>query len=116
MANLRTMPLTAAEILNRIRVKDQVYDPIAAEIVAEKASSLGHHGRLVEEAIAAIKAFDAAPDAPEKRQELLRKAAHEVWAFFVQRELCGMRDQREVVRIYGIPPEVLVRLGAMDKR
>ena len=45
----------------------------------------------------------------------MKKAAREVWAFLVQRELCGLRDQKEIIRFYGIPPEVLVRLGAMDK-
>ena len=45
----------------------------------------------------------------------MKKAAGEVWAFFVQRELCGLRDQKEIVRFYDIPPEVLVRLGAIDR-
>jgi hypothetical protein len=33
----------------------------------------------------------------------------------VQRELCGLRDQREVIRFYGIPQEVIARLGAMER-
>ncbi|HHY51278.1 MAG TPA: hypothetical protein GYA10_16215 [Alphaproteobacteria bacterium] len=107
------MVLTPADILNRHRAADQVYNPVEAEIVAEKASSLGHHGRLVENALAALKSFEGDT---EERSRLVRKAAHEVWAFFVQRELCGLRDQREVIRFYGIPQEVLVRLGAMEPR
>jgi hypothetical protein len=87
-----------------------------SEVLAEKASSLGHHGRLVEASLKALRAFDAAPGDPEIRLELVRKAAREVWAFFVQRELCGLRDQKAVIAHYGIPQEVLVRLGAMEKR
>ena len=110
------MVLTAADILNRRRAQDAVYNPIEAEVLAEKASSLGHQGRLVEKAIAALNAFDHAAGSAEDRLELVRHAADGVWAFFVQRELCGLRDQREVVSLYGIPPEVLVRLGAVERR
>ena len=46
----------------------------------------------------------------------MKEAAHQVWAFFVQRELCGLRDQKEIIRFYGIPQEVLARLGAIDRR
>ncbi len=86
------------------------------ELQAEKASSLGHQGRLVESSLAALRAFDAAPGDPEVRQALLHKAARAVWAFLVQRELCGLRDQKEVVRFYNIPGEVMVRLGAAEPR
>jgi hypothetical protein len=110
------MALTVEDILNRKRSVDQVLNPIEAEIAAEKANSLGHHGRLVEQAIAALKAFDAATGDGEERRKLLSKAAREVWAFFVQREACGMRNHRDAIQIYGIPPEVLARLGAVEKR
>ena len=111
------MSLNLTDILARRRASDQVFNPIEADILAEKASSLGHHGRRVEAAIAALRAHDAADNPnPDERLSLVRKAAHEVWAFLVQRELCGLRDQREVVRFYGIPPEVMVRLGAVEKR
>ena len=110
------MALSIDDILNHKRAADQAYDPLEAEIVAEKASSLGHHGRLVEKALGELRSFDAAPGEAEVRRELVRTAARHVWAFFVQRELCGLRDQKEVIRLYGIPPEVLVRLGAMEKR
>ena len=91
---------------------DQGMNVLESEVLAEKAASLGHHGRLVEQAMAALRAFDAAPGPAEERVMLLKAAAREVWKFLVQRELCGLRDQKEVIRHYGIPPEVLVRLGA----
>lgn len=98
-------------------LRDTGINILENEILAEKASSLGHHGRLVERAMAALRAFDAAPTGTaEDRLELVRTAARHVWAFFVQRELCGLRDQKEIIRFYGIPGEVLVRLGAIEKR
>jgi hypothetical protein len=79
------------------------------EILAEKAASLGRAGAAVEAALGALKS--AGPDAPE-REALLDVAADAVWAFFVQRELCGLKDEQAVIRDYAIPPEVLARLGA----
>src|SRR5687767_15966262 len=107
------MAFRLPDLAEKLRRNDVFFDPLDAEILAEKASSLGHHGRQVEKALAALKAHKGNAD---ERLEVLRKAAHEVWAFFVQRELCGLRDQREVIRFYGIPQEVLVRLGAIEKR
>jgi hypothetical protein len=97
------------------RRSDSAFNLLEADLIAEKASSLGHHGRQVERAMAALRAFDAAPGDPDERMALLRKAAREVWAFLVQRELCGLRDQKQVIKDYGIPAEVLVRLGAIER-
>jgi hypothetical protein len=97
-------------------MRDTGVNLLENELLAEKASSLGHHGRLVEKSLAALRTFDATTGTPDDRQALLRKAAHDVWAFLVQRELCGMRDQKEIIRFYNIPGEVLARLGAMEKR
>lgn len=100
------------DIANRLAVLG--INSLEAEVAAEKASSLGHRGREVEKALAALRAHDAAAGPAEQRLPLVRKAAREVWAFFVQRELCGLRDQRDVIRLYAIPGEVLVRLGAVE--
>ena len=109
------MPNDLIDRIALLRSPDAGLSVLQDELLAEKASSLGHHGRLVEKAMAALRAFDAAPGDPEERKRLLRKAAREVWAFFVQRELCGFRDQKDVIRQYGIPGEVLVRLGAIER-
>jgi hypothetical protein len=34
----------------------------------------------------------------------------------VQREACGMRDPRPVLRHYGVPGEVYARMGAFGRR
>lgn len=108
------MSLRPPESLAAARLRaNKGIDLLESEMLAEKASSLGHHGRLVERSLAALWAFDGDP---EERLALVKAAAREVWAFFVQRELCGLRDQTEVIRFYGIPQEVLVRLGAMEPK
>lgn len=94
------------------RRSDAAFNVLQYDLLAEQAASLGHHGRLVQKAMAALKADEAAD--PEHRLALVKKAAREVWAYFVQREACGMRDHREVIKDYGIPGEVLVRLGAVE--
>ena len=93
---------------------DAAFNVLEADMLAEKASSLGHHGRLVEQAMAALRGFDPAAGDAETRSMLVRQAARHVWAYFVQREACGMRDHRQVIKDYGIPGEVLVRLGAIE--
>jgi len=35
-----------------------------------------------------------------------------VWSFFIQREACGLKDQRQVIADLAIPRAVLVRIGA----
>jgi len=109
------MPYDLPDRIAFARNPDLAFDVLKAETVAEQASSLGHHGRLVEAAMAALRAHDAAPGDAEERLKLVKVAARHVWAFFVQRELCGLRDQKQIIRDYGIPGEVLARLGVVEK-
>ena len=46
------------------------------------------------------------------RAAVLKAAADAVWGFLVQREVMGLRDRAQVIAQYGIPREVLARLGA----
>lgn len=108
------MSLLSPDVIAALRANPDV-NLIANEVIAEKASSLGHHGRLVEKALAALREHDATEGAAELRPALVRAAAREVWAFLVQRELCGLRDQKEIVRHYAIPPEVMAKLGAVER-
>lgn len=84
------------------------------EIAEQKARSLGSLGAQVEHALAALRAFDArepGPDREARRGALLDDAADLVWAFMIQRELCGFRNWEAVAKDYGIPREVLNRVG-----
>jgi hypothetical protein len=78
------------------------------ELMAEQAASLGQAGRKVEAALTAL----AAHPGGEGRTAALKAAADAVWAFLVQREVMGIRDRGAVIAQYGIPREVLNRLGA----
>jgi hypothetical protein len=79
----------------------------ANELVAERAASLGRMGRAMEVALQRLRDSQDG----EAREAALKAAAAAVWAFFVQREACGFRDQRGVIAHYDIPRAVLARLG-----
>ena len=85
------------------------FDVLGHEVRAEQAASLCHAGRKVETAIAALRGFDGPA---EERKALLSAAAWAVHAYFIQRELLGLRNTEQTIRDYGIPGEVLARLGA----
>lgn len=99
------------------------------EILQEKASSLGRLGRALEAALAALRAFDAAhpqsdrtseselsPAEREARRALLSAAGQALWMFVVQREACGLREIRSVMRDYKVPAEVQERMGIFPAR
>ncbi|PSJ37328.1 hypothetical protein C7I55_22690 [Sphingomonas deserti] len=77
------------------------------EILGEKADVLGQSGQRVEHHLVALR------EASEgERPEALRAAAEAVQAYFIQRELCGLRNHAPVIEQYAIPRAVLIRLGA----
>jgi hypothetical protein len=41
----------------------------------------------------------------------VQDASHALWCFMVQRESCGLRDPRPVIRDYRVPAEVQNRMG-----
>lgn len=85
--------------------------PVEHEILGEMANSLGQAGRKVEQALAKL-AEDEAGLEGEARETRLRAVAAAVQAYFIQRELCGMRRHDDVIREMGIPRRILARLGA----
>ncbi|MCA0048831.1 hypothetical protein LB577_18075 [Mesorhizobium sp. B283B1A] len=88
---------------------EAAFDALGHEILAEKAAALGRAGQKVEETLARLR--DNADE--QIRSMLLKDAAKAVHAYFIQRELCGLRRHDAVIREYNIPKAVLVRLGAM---
>jgi hypothetical protein len=98
-------------------------NPAAAldyEIAQEKASTLGRLGRALEAALAALRDFDTQPrEAGQPKQErraLVAEAGHALWMFVVQREALGLRDSRQLMRDYGVPPEVQGRMGMLPEK
>ena len=102
--------------LDALRQTGGAFDLLKTEIAGESAASLGYHGRQVEAAMVAIRAFDVeGKGTAEQRLTLIKAAASAVWKYFVQREMCGMRDHRWVIKDYGITNEVMFRMGAIER-
>jgi hypothetical protein len=88
---------------------EQTLNVLEYELLAEKAAALGRSGDRAGEALARLNAYHGDAD---QRRVLLKAAAEAVYAYFIQRELCGLRKHDDAIRDYAIPREVLVRLGA----
>jgi hypothetical protein len=95
------------------------------EIVQEQAAALGRLGRALECALKSLQDFDEtlrpagkAMTAADRqaRAALVGDAGHALWLFIVQREACGLRDVRQVIRDYRVPAEVLGCVGAFPSR
>ena len=91
---------------------------LAEELAKEKASALGRMGRALEAALAALAAFDAdhpaealSSEQRHSRTTLVGAASVALWHFIVQREACGLRDSRQLMRDYRVPLEVQYRMG-----
>lgn len=87
------------------------------EIAQEQASALGRLGRMLEAALAALSEHDRAhPEPAAGRGQLVADASYALWCFMVQREACGLRDPRPVLRDYRVPAEVHNRMGIVVGR
>lgn len=99
------------------------------EIAQEQASALGRLGRALEAALSALAAHDGDlppvrrgasqsgdENARAKRAWLVQQAGEALWCFIVQREACGLRDPRPVIREYRVPAEVYARMGIFGQR
>ena len=98
-------------------------DVLDYEVVQEQASALGRMGRALEAALAALREFDAvhppsdAAASPHgQRRTLVAKAGHALWMFVVQREACGLRDSRAIMREYKVPGEVQQCMGIVPAK
>jgi len=95
-------------------------DVLNYEIVQETAVALGRMGRALEQALARLRELDAA-DPPsstpastqQARRALVMEAGHALWMFVVQREACGLRDSRTIMRTYNVPGEVQQCMGVI---
>jgi hypothetical protein len=98
-------------------------DLLEHEFAQERASALGRLGRALEASLGALARFDAecspagsSAEARPLRASLVAEASTALWHFVVQREACGLRDMRHVLRDYRVPPEVSARMGALPHR
>jgi hypothetical protein len=106
------------------KLKDSPAALLEHEFAQERASALGRLGRALEAALAALAEFDAnhprepAPHATDRtrRAKMAAEASVALWQFVVQREACGLRDIRHVLRDYRVPADVAARMGAMPEK
>ena len=78
------------------------------ELLAEKAHSLGLAAKRLEKALEEL----SEPSGNlAKRNALLKHAAEQAQAYFIQRELMGMTDHSHPIAHYKIPNEVLAEIG-----
>ncbi len=108
------MSLRYPDLEAQTRSSPSGLDTLNAELMAERAAALGHHGQAVQKALAALRLADAPGVDSQQRTGRLKAAAAAVWAYFVHREALGLHDHRDVIALYGISGEVLARLGAFD--
>ena len=95
------------------------------EIVQEQAAALGRLGRALEATLAALSNYHSTRAEPgddaararsgaSARARLVQDASDALWCFIIQREACGLRDWRLIMREYGVPAEVQNRMGVFD--
>jgi hypothetical protein len=94
-------------------MKSRAVDSVQEEIAKEKAESFGRSARLLKQALAEL--ADLPPEAdPATRELATRRASERVLNVIVQREACGLRDASYVYRFYGVPREVVARIGIAE--
>jgi hypothetical protein len=105
------------------KTRHSAADVLADEFRQEHAAALGRLGRALEARLAAVAQFDADNHSPaastaegrQLRASLVAEASVALWHFVVQREACGLRDLRYVLRDYRVPHEVAARMGVMPR-
>lgn len=96
--------------LSRIAARN--VESVEAEIVQEKAASLGRMSNRLRDAMARLEEHDASPAGkPEERAALVAAAGEALWYYVVQREAAGLRATEEALRDFRIPREVYIRMG-----
>jgi hypothetical protein len=89
-----------------------ITDALDYEVAQEQAAALGRAGRALEKALAALREHDRNDQtADAARRELVAQAGDALWHFIIQRECCGLRDSRVVMRDYRVPQDVQNRMG-----
>jgi hypothetical protein len=76
--------------------------------MAERAASLGAAEQRVAKTVSAYNESQK-----DDRSQELAAAQNAVWAYFVQRELCGFKRHQDIIAAFSIPREVLNGLGAI---
>lgn len=104
------MPLYAPRRFSGTSDPESGVNVLEHEMLAEMAASLGRAGERA--ALCLAKWRQAPAESADEKGRLLKEATAAVHAYFIQRELCGLRRHDDVIRDLQIPGQVLARLGA----
>jgi hypothetical protein len=95
---------------------DSGYATLQYEIAEERASALGRLGRRLEAALTALAACPRTANSNRSiRDGLVEQAGYALWLFVVQREACGLNKIDHVIQVYGVPNEVVARMGPLAR-
>ena len=93
-------------------------NPLAAEILQEAGQAYSSACKKMVSSLEALKAFDSAVDSAARddkqlmrRSQLLDDAAERVHFVLVQRDAMQLSGSERFLNDYGIPAEVLARMG-----
>ena len=90
------------------------YATLEYEIVEERVSALARLGQRLETALAALAACPRTANSDRNiREGLVEQAGYALWLFVVQREACGLNKIDHVIQVYGVPNEVVARMGPL---
>ncbi len=107
--------------MSALRMPQHLADPLHVdsgeahlrfELLEEIDGAVGRAERQVEQTLSALRVHDAAGPEAGDRAPLLAAAVAAAWRLIVQHEACDCADHRQLIERFGIPPEVLARLGA----
>ena len=86
------------------------------EIAEERVSALGRLGRRLEAALRALAACPRTTSSDRNIYDgLVEQAGYALWLFVVQREACGLNKIDHVIKVYGVPDEVVARMGPLAR-
>ena len=92
------------------------YATLQYEMAEERASALARLGQRLEDALTALAACPRTANTDRTtRNRLVEQAGYALWLFVVQREACGLNKIDHVIKLYGVPNEVLARMGPLPK-
>jgi hypothetical protein len=78
----------------------------------EELEALHRSEERVEATLAALRDHDAEGGDPAERPLIVDAAAEAVWRLIVQHEACDCCDHGQLMARYGVPSDVLARIGA----
>ena len=81
---------------------------LEAELLGEKAYSLGLAAKAVETSLEKLRVFKGSN---AERLRAIQVSADAVYAYFVQRELMGFTNHDHPIEHFSIPDEVLAKVG-----